>query len=215
MPRPEMDVNGPEYQALLQGRAMVRRFGMNYKDAMWAEEVLERLESKLPYGDYTDQDHADFFKAKEIYARLYFKADGNDGETAERHTTARYIWRTRGDGKVRPEHAANNGKIFSWDNPPSTGHPGEAYGCRCWAEAYHPEELQERISHTVNDAAEDASPAWEKKDFIRHYFTARGTPVTLHEIGHLQNIITASEITVFKNVTDQICVLARSCLQSN
>ena len=112
------------------------RFSMNYKDAIWAEEVLERLEAKLPYGDYTDQDRADFFKAKEIYARLYFKADGNDGETAERHTTARYIWRTRGDGKVRPEHAANNGKIFSWDNPPSTGHPGEAYGCRCWAEAY-------------------------------------------------------------------------------
>lgn len=24
--------------------------------------------------------------------------------------------------------------MFAWDNPPETGHPGEAYNCRCWAE---------------------------------------------------------------------------------
>lgn len=34
-----------------------------------------------------------------------------------------YIWRTRDDGKVRSSHAANNGRIFSWDSPPETGHP--------------------------------------------------------------------------------------------
>jgi len=27
--------------------------------------------------------------------------------------TTHYIWRTRRDGKVRPSHAANNGKIFA------------------------------------------------------------------------------------------------------
>ena len=41
---------------------------------------------------------------------------------------------TRGDGKVRPSHQSNDGKIFSWDNPPPTGHPGEDYNCRCRAE---------------------------------------------------------------------------------
>ncbi len=47
-----------------------------------------------------------------------------------------YIWHTTGDDKVRPAHAANDGKIFSWDDPPSTGHPGEDYGCRCWAQPF-------------------------------------------------------------------------------
>lgn len=52
--------------------------------------------------------------------------------------TTHYIWRTRDDERVRPSHAANNGKIFAWDNPPPTGHPGEDYGCRCTAEPYQP-----------------------------------------------------------------------------
>lgn len=47
-----------------------------------------------------------------------------------------YIWRTSGDGRVRSSHAANEGRIFAWGNPPSTGHPGEDYGCRCRAEPY-------------------------------------------------------------------------------
>lgn len=49
-------------------------------------------------------------------------------------TTTHYIWRTRLDDKVRPSHAANDGKVFSWDSPPSTGHPGDDYNCRCWAD---------------------------------------------------------------------------------
>lgn len=49
-----------------------------------------------------------------------------------------YIWRTSEDGRVRPEHAANNGKTFRWDSPPATGHPGEDIQCRCYAEAILP-----------------------------------------------------------------------------
>lgn len=58
-------------------------------------------------------------------------------KAAAEHPTPYYIWRTQGDDKVRPEHAANAGMIFAWDNPPSTGHPGEAVNCRCWAEDYY------------------------------------------------------------------------------
>ncbi len=43
-----------------------------------------------------------------------------------------YTWVTAGDEKVRPSHAANEGATFSWDNPPSTGHPGTAPNCRCF-----------------------------------------------------------------------------------
>jgi SPP1 gp7 family putative phage head morphogenesis protein len=58
-------------------------------------------------------------------------------------TSTHYIWRTRGDGKVRAAHAANNGRIFSWDHSPTTGHPGEDYNCRCVAEPY--------TGHVIND----------------------------------------------------------------
>ena len=55
----------------------------------------------------------------------------------DRLTTAgigKYRWRTVGDDRVRPEHAAREGRVFSWDNPPPDGQPGEAVNCRCVAE---------------------------------------------------------------------------------
>lgn len=44
-----------------------------------------------------------------------------------------YEWSTAGDERVRPEHAANNGRVFKWNDPPDTGHPGEDINCRCIA----------------------------------------------------------------------------------
>ena len=45
-----------------------------------------------------------------------------------------YRWRTVGDDRVREEHRARNGKVFSWGSPPEGGHPGEDFNCRCVAE---------------------------------------------------------------------------------
>jgi SPP1 gp7 family putative phage head morphogenesis protein len=45
----------------------------------------------------------------------------------------KYIWSTSLDERVRDDHERNEGQIFSWDNPPSTGHPGEEIQCRCVA----------------------------------------------------------------------------------
>lgn len=47
-----------------------------------------------------------------------------------------YIWRTRGDDRVRPLHRQRDGRVFPWDTPPSDGHPGWPIRCRCVAEAY-------------------------------------------------------------------------------
>jgi SPP1 gp7 family putative phage head morphogenesis protein len=47
-----------------------------------------------------------------------------------------YIWRSRDDGKVRSSHAAHDDQVFSWDDPPEGGHPGQAFNCRCHAEPY-------------------------------------------------------------------------------
>ena len=46
----------------------------------------------------------------------------------------RYVWRSSLDERVRPEHREREGKIFSWDDPPFDGHPGEPINCRCYAE---------------------------------------------------------------------------------
>lgn len=45
----------------------------------------------------------------------------------------RYQWRTASDERVRPSHQSNDGRIFRWDSPPSTGHPGYEIQCRCVA----------------------------------------------------------------------------------
>lgn len=45
----------------------------------------------------------------------------------------KYIWSSSGDERVRPEHQERDGKIFSWDDPPPGGHPGEDIACRCVA----------------------------------------------------------------------------------
>jgi Phage Mu protein F like protein/Colicin E5 ribonuclease domain len=76
-------------------------------------------------------------KAFELYIKRGTPIELSHKAFSQEHLTTHYIWRTRGDNKVRASHAANNGKIFAWESPPSTGHPGEDYGCRCWAEPYH------------------------------------------------------------------------------
>jgi len=46
-----------------------------------------------------------------------------------------YIWQASNDSRVRQTHLNNNNKRFAWDTPPmSTGHPGQDYQCRCWAD---------------------------------------------------------------------------------
>lgn len=44
-----------------------------------------------------------------------------------------YVWQTSGDERVRPTHKENDGKVFKWDKPPKTGHPGTEINCRCVA----------------------------------------------------------------------------------
>lgn len=50
-----------------------------------------------------------------------------------------YIWRTSGDGDVRPSHKKMNGQIVAWDSPPEVD-PGHNYhagmfpNCRCYPE---------------------------------------------------------------------------------
>ena len=46
----------------------------------------------------------------------------------------KYVWRTSRDERVRTKHLEREGKVYSWDDPPDGGHPGQEVQCRCYAE---------------------------------------------------------------------------------
>lgn len=125
------------------------------------------------------------------------------------HQMPYYVWRTQGDDKVRASHAVNNGKVFSWNNPPPTGNPGEDYGCRCWAEPYQPN-LSEYAYQTLTSAADDAPVKWRAQDFVAHALDDGGD-VTLQQIGQLHDIINhyAYALGVFESVNGQVIRDAR------
>ncbi len=143
-------------------------------------------------------------------------------ETADNHSTARYIWKTQGDSKVRDSHRKNHNKIFSWDDPPETGHPGEDYGCRCVAVPYH-EKVRERMEMTMSGIS-DASPAWkdgrnwktgEIGDFAWHYFTGNGRTIRLRDTGHLQAVVKEYWRQVEQDLLGQIADAARKNIDDN
>lgn len=127
--------------------------------------------------------------------------------------TDRYVWRTRRDEKVRKTHRMNDGRIFSWDDRPETGHPGEAENCRCEAIPYRPGET-EFAFHTITTGLASSYKRWENSDFVWHFFTGGGRTVTLSEIGHLRDIVElyAYETGIegaFRRLPDQIADKAR------
>jgi SPP1 gp7 family putative phage head morphogenesis protein len=62
---------------------------------------------------------------------------------AEAVQSVGYIWRTSGDGDVRPSHKAMANKFVRWDAPPTLdglqGHAGCLPNCRCYVEPVLPE----------------------------------------------------------------------------
>ncbi len=72
----------------------------------------------------------------------------NANVTRARHEDAgitSYTWRTSEDERVRPDHEALDGQVFSYADPPvqdeasgETGNPGEGIQCRCTADPIIP-----------------------------------------------------------------------------
>jgi len=58
-----------------------------------------------------------------------------------------YVWNTKRDKRVRPDHRSRQGKVFKWSKPPFDGHPGQPVLCRCWAEPYLGDILNMPESH--------------------------------------------------------------------
>lgn len=74
-------------------------------------------------------------RAKLIARDQISKLNGQVTQERQRSLgVSKYIWRTSMDERVRDSHRELEGQVFSWDNPPEVGHPGEDYQCRCTAE---------------------------------------------------------------------------------
>jgi SPP1 gp7 family putative phage head morphogenesis protein len=91
-----------------------------------------------------DERESQMVRGMSLEARAKFVARDQvatlNGQVArmrqERVGIRKYIWQTSEDERVRPSHAALNGEIMSWDDPPPFGHPGMDYNCRCVAIPY-------------------------------------------------------------------------------
>ena len=127
--------------------------------------------------------------------------------------TDQYVWRTHQDERVRTSHRINDGSIFSWSDPPPTGHPGEDYNCRCTATPYFPGET-EFAYHKFTSSQVQSNDRWTDTDFVNHYYFGDGREVSLSEIGHLQEI--AEQYAwrdgaegAFRRLSDQIADASR------
>ena len=113
----------------------------NYRGIEFAEGSLTRRLQKI--GRISDQQAK--FLARDQAAK--FTTDLNAIRQEEAGIEG-YIWRNQGDERVvgnpsgrypkgnaaHMDHWQREGKVFKWSEPPPDGHPGQAIGCRCFAQ---------------------------------------------------------------------------------
>lgn len=107
----------------------------------FADEVGSVLSDLASWGLTVDELAALIEKRADVsQSRAHLIARDQTSKTnaainQHRQTTAgisHYEWSTSRDDRVREEHAAHEGEVFAWNNPPSdTGAPGDDINCRC------------------------------------------------------------------------------------
>ena len=127
--------------------------------------------------------------------------------------TAQYVWHTAQDEKVRQTHRANDGHLFSWDEPPPTGHPGQDYNCRCAARPYVQGETEFGY-HELAELEPSSTYRWGDADLVAHYYQGGGVDVTLAEIGHLAEMVEQyaykdGDLGAFRRLSNQLANEAR------
>ena len=105
-------------------------------------EALDRIERQTLGAIFEGRSNADIAKALQESeglsrnrARLIARDQASKLNGAmnqfrqEQAGITHYRWRTILDGRERPSHHANDKKIFAWNKPPATGHPGNEINC--------------------------------------------------------------------------------------
>lgn len=119
--------------------------------------TLDRLESVVREGFRRGQSVQSLTKALEqagdiSRGRARFLARNETGNlasavakrTQQNLGIREYLWMTSEDSRVRSSHSQRHRMRFSWDSPPSGGHPGEDFGCRCRARPIVPSRRSQR-----------------------------------------------------------------------
>lgn len=89
-----------------------------------AKEVAERLQIARKRALFIASDQAN--KVHAFLTEIRQEEAGID----------EFMWETAKDLRVRPEHAALQGRVFKWKKPPSVGLPGTPPRCRCTGRAH-------------------------------------------------------------------------------
>jgi len=96
------------------------------------EDYLKSIERQTGFSRSTPMNNLSKDNLLQL-AKAMKKQEGNiSGKKRLVPKNEKYVWVTVGDDKVRPEHEVLDGKIRTWYDTP---HPGEEYGCRCYAES--------------------------------------------------------------------------------
>lgn len=88
------------------------------------KDIAERLQVARSRANFIASDQANKVNAKLTQIRQ------------EEAGFNKFQWETAKDLKVRPEHAALQGRVFEWRKPPPAGLPGTPPRCRCTGAAY-------------------------------------------------------------------------------
>lgn len=105
-------------------------------EQMVYDGVLKKSDSKSLISKITEIGYSTEARAKFIARDQTAKLNAALNRNRAERVSVEYIWRTGKDQRVRDNHRSKDGKIFRWDTPPTdTGHPGEDFQCRCYAEA--------------------------------------------------------------------------------
>ena len=93
---------------------------------------VEELQAKLVERGNVSESRAELIARDQTLKTL-----GGINEVRQREAGVNsYTWSTSNDERVRDEHAELEGQVFSWDNPPEEGNPGQPIQCRCVAVPY-------------------------------------------------------------------------------
>lgn len=123
--------------AIMENANLIKSIQSQYLDKVRLAVSQAALEGQRPSSVISEI--MEVGKVSESRARLIARDQTNklNGALTKARQTSlgipKYVWSTSGDERVRPEHQALDGKVFSWDAPPPEGHPGQAIQCRCQA----------------------------------------------------------------------------------
>lgn len=130
---------GPRLQAwAAENVALIKSVPTRYFGEIetWALQALRKGER----AEEIARDLQERFDVSESRARLIArdqvgKLNGQLNIARQRDVgVERWVWRTSEDERVRPEHEELDGRVYTIDDSPAEGYPGEPIACRCTAE---------------------------------------------------------------------------------